>query len=125
MTVRRGFLALIPILLFLAGCGSRLARVTGNVTCQGKPVAGSILFSPKGENAGNQGPAVSAPIQVNGGYALQLTSLGKHIVIITPRDLKYPVKHGEQDFPCARSATEWDVQAGDNHIEIEMTSRGP
>jgi len=68
MTVRVSAAALLAALLALIGGGSPSAKVTGRVTCQGKPVAGSILFSPKGEEAGNNGSAVSANLDEHGNY---------------------------------------------------------
>lgn len=112
-------------LLTLVGCGGSSAKVTGTVTCGGKPVSGSILFSPKGEGEGNIGAPVNAPIKDDGTYELHLKTTGKHTVVITPRDMKYPVKPGEFDFPCSRAPKEWDVTAGDNTIVIELTNRKP
>src|ERR1019366_529168 len=89
--------------LTLVGCGGPSAKITGTVTCGGKPVAGSILFSPKGENDANKGPAVPTELKEDGTYELRLTTVGLHTVVITPRDMKYPAKHGAKrdqfEFP--------------------------
>jgi hypothetical protein len=124
MSFRLGAMAVLLVMFLLAGCGGPAARVTGHVTCQGKPVKGSILFSPKGEDASNKGPGVAALIKEDGTYEVRLTAIGKHTVVITPSEIKYPLKPGEVDFPCDRSPSEWDVKAGDNKIVIEM-SREP
>ena len=124
MTVRVCAMAVaLAGLMTLTGCGSPTAKVTGRVTCQGKPVKGSILFSPKGEDESNKGPAVPAQLKDDGSFELQLTTFGKYTVVITPNDVKYPVPPGEFDYPCDRTPSEWDVKAGDNKIEIEMTGR--
>jgi hypothetical protein len=112
-------------LLTLVGCGDHTAHVTGQVTCQGKPVTGSILFSPKGENESNTGPAVNAPLTEDGSYELRLKTVGKHTVVVTPRDIRFPVPAGELDYPCDRSPVEREVQAGHNDITIEMATRSP
>jgi hypothetical protein len=111
------------ILLALVGCGEQKAQVTGRVTCQGKPVVGSILFSPKGENERNTGPAVNTALGEDGSYELQLKTTGKHTVVVTPRDIKFPVPPGELDYPCDRSPLEREIQAGPNDITIELTAR--
>ena len=111
-------------LLGVVGCGDNAAQVTGQVKCQGKPVVGSILFSPQGENESNTGSAVSAPLGEDGSFQLQLKTIGKHTVVVTPRDVKFPVPAGEFDYPCDRSPVEREVQAGKNNITIELTTHG-
>jgi hypothetical protein len=123
MTVRIGAAAVLAGLLALIGCGGPSAKVTGRVTCQGKPVAGSILFSPKGEDARNKGTAVSASLDEDGCYELRLTTIGKHVVVVTPSDIRYPVKPGEVEHHCDRSPQEREINTGDNRIVIELTKR--
>jgi hypothetical protein len=115
--------AVLAGLLALIGCGSPSAKVTGRVTCQGKPVSGSIIFSPKGKDASNKGSAVTANLDQDGNYELRLSTIGKHIVVVTPNDIRYPVKPGEMDYPCDRSPQEWEINTGDNRIVIELTKR--
>ena len=115
--------ALVLGMLATAGCGGPAATVTGRVTCEDKPVSGVILFSPKGEGAGNTGPAVNAPLGEDGRFELRLTSLGKHTVVITPRDITFRPKPGELDYPCDRSPLERDIKAGDNDITIDLARR--
>ncbi len=121
--VRFVSIAMVASLLAAAGCGGQSATVTGRVTCNGKPVVGGILFSPKGDDAGNTGPAVHAELKEDGSYQLKLTTVGKHNVVVTPKDIKYPVPPGEWDYPCDRSPQLWEVKAGDNHIAIELAPR--
>ena len=106
-----------------SGCGSHAAQVTGQVTCQGKPVIGTILFSPKGETEGASGVAVNAPLNEDGSYELELKTVGTYIVVITPRNVRFPVPPGQLDYPCDRSPLEREVQAGHNDITIELTPR--
>ncbi len=117
--------AVLAVMLALTGCGGPVAKVTGRVTCQGKPVPGVIRFSPVGEDASNAGPAVTAEMKDDGVFDLRLTSIGKHKVIVSPRDINYPTPPGDFDFPCDRKAQEHEVKAGDNVIPIEMTPRTP
>jgi hypothetical protein len=109
--------------LCVAGCGGYSADVTGKVTCGEKPVVGSIMFSPKGEDNNNKGPAVSAPLDEEGVYQIRLRSIGPHRVIVTPRDVKFPAPPGQWDYPCDRTPTEQNVTAGQNEINIEMSRR--
>jgi hypothetical protein len=97
--------------------------VAGRVTCRGNPVVGGITFSPKGEGAGNTGPAVSAALKEDGRYELRLTTIGQHTVVVTPRDVK--TKPGEPDYPCERTPKELEVKAGNNEIVIELAERVP
>lgn len=115
----------LAVLLASLGCSGSSAKVTGRVTCQGKPVVGGITFSPKGEGASNTGAAVNAGLTTEGRYELRLTTVGKHTVVVTPRDVKIPTKPGELDYPCDRAPKEVDVKAGDNDIVIELTPREP
>ena len=123
MSVRASSLAAFVALLALVGCGGRSAKVTGRVTCQDKPVVGSIVFSPKGDDANNKGPAVPGQLKEDGTFEIRLTTVGKHTVVITPSNIIYPPKPGEFDYPCDRTPTEWEVKAGTNKIDIEMTAR--
>jgi hypothetical protein len=115
--------ALVVSVLATAGCGGPLATVTGRVTCQDRPVSGVILVSPKGEDPRNSGPSVNAPLGEDGSFKLRLTSLGKHTIVITPRDITYPPRPGEFDYPCDRSPLERDIKAGDNDLTIELARR--
>jgi hypothetical protein len=110
-------LPLLVLLFFmLVGCGGPSAMVKGTVTCQGKPVAGSILISPKGEGAHNA-PAL---LKDDGTFEIKLTTVGKHTIVVSPRDRKYPVKPGELEFPCAITPIEQEIKAGENTIKIEL-----
>jgi hypothetical protein len=110
-------------MLAAAGCGGSSAHVTGRVTCQGKPVAGIILFSPKEEEGKTTGPAVTAPLNEDGTYELQLKNAGKYIIVITPANVNFHPKAGEADYPCERSPLEREVTAGENDITIELAKR--
>ncbi len=123
----RSYGSAVVVAIFAAiGCGGPLAKVTGRVTCQGKPVVGIILFSPKAI-AGDEGkpvaPAVSATLSENGDYELRLTSVGKHTVVVTPNDVVFRPKAGTFDFPCDRMPLERDIVAGDNDINIDLAKR--
>ena len=123
----RGLSAALVVGMFATvGCGGPSARVTGRVTCQGKPVVGMILFSPKealGDTRTAAGPSVSATLSETGGYELRLTSIGKHTVVITPSDVVLRPKAGTFDYPCDRSPLERDIVVGDNDVNIELATR--
>lgn len=122
--LRAGLLCAVGIgLLTLTGCGGPSARVKGRVTCQGKALTGSIMFSPKGEGANNIGPPAMAQLSDDGTYELVLKTIGPHTVVITPADIRYPVPEGEFDHPCDRSPFEREVIAGENTISIELKTR--
>jgi hypothetical protein len=112
-------------LVALVGCSGPAATVSGTVMCGGKPVPGGILFSPKGDSEGNKGPAVNAELKDDGTYEIQLTTTGLHTVVVSPRDVKYPVKPGEFEFPCSLAPKDYDVTAGSNTISIDLTNRQP
>jgi hypothetical protein len=115
--------ALLIVCLTLIGCGNQGPKVSGQVTCQGKPVTGSILFSLKVEDDGSVGQAVTAPLDQDGSYQLRLKTVGTYTVVVSPRDVKFPVRPGEVDYPCDRSPVEREIQAGDNEVSIELMPR--
>ena len=122
----RGRLSVVLILAAspgLVGCGRPAAEVRGRITCQGKPIVGSVVFSPKGENPGNTGPVAKAQTDEDGNYNLRLQTTGRHTVVVTPRDLKYPRERGEASHPCDLTPREVDVKPGDNEIAIELEVR--
>jgi hypothetical protein len=122
MNVRAGKLIFALSLLALPslGCGSS-TTVAGRVTCNGAPVKGSVLFSPFGEGEDNTGPAVGAPLK-DGNYEIRLQTVGKHRVVVSPSDIKYPAPPG-QEYPCSLAAQIKEIKAGANKIDIELTKR--
>jgi hypothetical protein len=116
-------LVIILATLSSTGCGGSSAKVTGRVTCQGKPVVGIILFSPKDQGSGKAGAAATADLNDDGRYQLPLTSTGMHTVVVTPRDVVLRPKKGEFDYPCDRSPLERDIKAGDNGVTIDLAKR--
>ena len=113
-------LAAIFGMISLAGCSGSAAKVTGRVTCQGKPVSGEILISPKGEGAGNIGPAKNAVLDADGRFSVILATTGSHRMTISASDA-VPGKV----YPCKLSSLERNVVAGGNEIEIELSKREP
>jgi len=79
---RYGAVCALGWILLIAGCGTKLATVEGNVTWEGKPVdEGSISFAP----ADGKGPTLGGVIK-NGQYQLvgkSWVTPGKKIVTIT------------------------------------------
>jgi hypothetical protein len=101
------------------GCGPGAAKISGKVTCDGKPVRGSIMFSPAGEGPENTGPAVAAPLKDDGTFELEIKTIGKHKAVVSPSDVKFPAKPGEE-FPCDLSAVEKELKPGPNTINLEL-----
>ena len=108
-------LCVVPV----AGCGGPSAKVVGTVTADGKPVPGTVQFSPLGEGADNTGPPAAVPLGPDGGYALELKTVGKHRVVVSPSDVPYPVRPG-QEYKYDLAPTEQVVKAGDNVIDISL-----
>jgi hypothetical protein len=78
-------LAHASLLAALAGCGSdnglELARVTGTVTHQGKPLTyGSIMFEPD-TSRGTSGPPAIGTINKDGSFVLSTESAGDGAVV--------------------------------------------
>jgi len=101
-----------------AGC-ARPTTVAGKVTCNGKPVRGSILFSPAGEGGNNTGEAVAVPLKDDGSYSLAINTVGKHRVVVSPEDVVYTDKPGGA-YPCDLSPLEKVLAPGSNEIIIEL-----
>jgi hypothetical protein len=122
--MRAHFLAVVLLVGAFAavGCGGPSAKVTGRVTCQGQPVVGVILFSPKTAEGG-AGASVSAPLQEDGSFELQLKNTGKYTVVVTSHDVTLKPKAGQFDYPCDRSPLERDIVAGDNEVLIDLKKR--
>ncbi len=108
-----------------AGCSGPVVEVKGRVTCQDKPVPGVIRFSLVGEEATSVSRTVTAEMKEDGVFRLRLTSIGKYKVVVSPRDINYPPGPGEVVFPCLRSAQEYEVKAGVNLLNMEMTPCQP
>ena len=58
--------------------------------------------------------------KADGSFEIRLTTIGKHTIVVTPVDVKFPVPPGQVDYPCDRSPSERDVQAGMNKMTIEL-----
>ncbi|MBA4189228.1 MAG: hypothetical protein C0467_14625 [Planctomycetaceae bacterium] len=115
--------ALCLCVFTLCGCGSApSAKVSGRITCGGKPVKGVVLISPFGEGPENTGEAVNVTLGEDGGFTAQLKTIGKHRIVVSPSDIVYPAKPG-QEYPCDLAPLERDVKAGDNEFIIALGNR--
>jgi hypothetical protein len=108
--------------VFLTGCGSKLAPVSGRVTCDGKPLeCAAITLSPLPENAND----LESPRAANGGInkgRLEYVStfrqgdgaiIGKHRVLITT---EFP-----ESCPCLPTKEiVLEVKPGNNEFNIEL-----
>src|SRR5580765_3683418 len=118
MTVMFRTAVLLGVLLVAAGCGGEQARVTGKVTCKDKPVVGSILFSAKGETDEASGQSISVPLDDDGKFDAKLKVSGIYTVVITPRNIRFPVPQGEFDYPCNRDPLEREIPPGASELVI-------
>jgi len=122
--IRLSPLAIVVLVFALCGCGGTpSAKVTGSVTCGDKPVKGIILISPFGDGPDNTGEAVSVPLRDDGSFEIQLKTIGKHRIVVSPSDIVYPAKPGEE-YPCDLTPLEKEVKSGDNEFVIKLTHRG-
>lgn len=122
--IRTSSFFLLFIALLCIGCGgSPSAKVVGRVTCGDKPVKGTVMFSPFGEGEDNTGQAVSTELSDDGSYQVQLKTVGKHRIVVSPSDIVYPAKPGEE-YPCILTPIEKEVKPGDNEIIIQLGKRG-
>jgi hypothetical protein len=122
MLARFSAVGTLLAVLLMTGCGGQSATVSGRVTCDGKPVVGSIMFSPKGDSPENTGPAVEGVLDSDGKYTVQLKSIGSHRVRVSPGDIPYPPIPGKE-YPCDLSTLDKDVKSGTNEISIELAKR--
>jgi len=120
-----------------AGCSGGLAKVTGKVTYNGKPVTGGTLnFNPMASDKdANPGKGASGPVQQDGTYTLGTNSpgdgavVGKHKVFYNPPPANYPpgvTPKASQPPPptgfegLVPKTDEVEVKSGSNTIDIEL-----
>ncbi|QDT36062.1 hypothetical protein [Stratiformator vulcanicus] len=132
-TTMRPFL-LCGLVLACAGCGGGykkpLGTVTGQVTCDGKPVkSGYIKFSPvvpEGANSKDSmfpGKTAESKITKKGTYELSTYALrdgavvGKHTARLFPSDSD--VEKGIT-IPCEGATMEVTVEGGSNTIDLNF-----
>jgi hypothetical protein len=94
-----------------------VATVTGAVTCEGKPVAGQILFSPQGQSPEDTGSPVLALIDDDGRYKVELKTTGLYRVVVNPRDLP------DDMVPISKLAWWRNVNPEQNEIDFSIRLR--
>lgn len=129
--MRSAALALLGLVLLIAGCKERtadLVRVRGTVTVNGAPLrSGTIVFAPN-EQRGNHGPQSFAILDQNGAFDLMTDAgpgakAGWHRATIAPppdsQDLILALeKYRHPDM----SGLEYQVKAGqENVFSIQIT----
>jgi hypothetical protein len=121
-----------------SGCSrsSQESRVSGIVTLDGKEIGpGTVVFAPTG---GGNKPATGS-IESGGSYVLMTSretglAPGKYQAAISIREVPQNVKRGDRPPPgkllipekyeeSSTSGLEYEVQPGDNTINIELSSR--
>lgn len=138
MTIRQKFPPVLLLVLcsFLSGCSGpdNVARVSGTVTLDDKPLSGArVIFNPL--TPGGQSAAIT---DENGKYTLQYTreqqgaEIGEHLVRITTGsrgdpDSDPPKPRTPERLPPryhAKSELKATVKAGSNDIDFDLTSAG-
>lgn len=88
----RSHFTVLSLLLFALGCGNKIAPVSGQITVDGKPMAGvSVSFQPIAESSSNPGPGSTGKTDELGRYVLQVVGkeprpgavVGKHRVSVS------------------------------------------
>ena len=120
----------------LAGCGSNAeSTVYGTVTLDGEPLDhGSVTFVPNT----NEGRAASGSIDTGGNYKVQAGQTGglpagEYVVKVSSREPAKPNPQGgpptpgklltpKRYFNSNRSGLNFQVEAGSNEINLELTS---
>ena len=80
-----------------------------------------IQFTAKAESADNTGPPAFGQIAADGSFEVGLKSIGKHTVVVTPSDIRFPVPKSEFDHRCDHSPRNVEIVSGSNTINLELT----
>jgi hypothetical protein len=127
------------VLLFFAivGCSSssQESHVSGVVTLDGKPIGpGIVVFA-----SATSGRPATGSIESDGSYVLMTSretglAPGKYRAAVTVREMPPDIKRGDRPPPGrlltpekyvdgSTSGLDYEVQPGDNTIDIELSSR--
>jgi hypothetical protein len=127
------------VVCVLSGCGSGLARVSGQVTLDGQPLrgGGDVRATVKFQPASGAGPAAMALVDENGNYSLTTGSQkgippGDYLVVCSASQLVKVVGSNaaqgarritdpKYDNPSA-SGLRFTVQSGKNEFNIPLQS---
>ncbi|HEY1067779.1 MAG TPA: hypothetical protein VGE52_16770 [Pirellulales bacterium] len=93
--------------------------MTGKVMCSGKPVSGTLLFSPAGNTPESKGEPVSVILNPDGTYTATLKTSGAHRLLVMPSDVKYPAPPGKE-YPCDLSPITKTLTVGANEVDIDL-----
>jgi hypothetical protein len=123
MPSRAGLLVFVTGALFLASCGpANMARVSGRVTCRGKPVAEAVItFSPMPKNEGDResGKAAAGSTDADGKYVLTTFRQGDGALIGNHR---VSITLDEHDHSgCKSRVYTREVKAGGGEINIDLS----
>jgi hypothetical protein len=127
------------VVCMLSGCGSRLARVSGQVTLDGQPLrgGGEVRATVKFQPASGTGPAAMALVDENGNYSLSTGSQkgippGDYLVVCSASQLVKAA--GSNTAQGARRITDpkydnpttsglrFTVESGKNEFNIPLQS---
>jgi hypothetical protein len=133
--IAHGFVVIL--LVALAGCsGSSLeSTVTGQVSLDGSPIGpGTVVFAPT-----DGGKPANGSIESDGSYMLKTSresglAAGKYRAAVSIREMPQNVKRGdrpplgkllipEKYEQSSTSGLEYEVEAGRNTIDIDLTSK--
>lgn len=123
---RVGLLAGVAAALFIPGCGAATARVTGEVTYDGRPVAaGYVTFTP----ADGRGADAGAEIK-DGTYTLTGLTPGLKVVKVIASRTMTLASAGEEPAPKGKTARKAKTSEGPadtipaaaegNNVEVEI-----
>lgn len=120
-----------------SGCGGgvdqlHVARVSGKVSCNGKPVtAGMVIFMPRvepGEDSMKSGKSASGLIQPDGTYVLSTYGSNDGAIVATHSVQVFAPPLEDDDIPltvenqfaCGNAPLEKVVYDTDNSIDLEL-----
>ena len=126
------------VLAGLAGCGGpagpKVAPVQGKITFEGQPVKnGAVIFQPvkvEGVKEGLTGKSASGQVKEDGTFVLSTHGNNDGAVIGKHKPLFMPLSRAAESYDdkpepspylgCVPKATEVEVKAGPNQIDIEL-----
>jgi hypothetical protein len=110
--------------VFAGGCGSRMAKVKGRVTCNGQPFPNaSVTFSPIPTSEADRDPgrAAGGGTDGDGRYVLTTQRQGDGIIVGKHR-VTIGVEYPEKPYPCkGHGEIVVEVKPGSNVIDIELS----
>lgn len=103
--------AVVGCILFVAGCGTGVAPVSGKVMLDGKPLANAVvIFSPDRE-AGASGPGSQGKTDANGNFSLRLMTKDQAGAVVGKHKVTISLMEGEDSESSAKPKTRTELLA--------------